>query len=51
MTRGSSAAPSRSRVQENVDVARGAGFHGVFFDDEKRDLAALARELLALGVG
>ena len=38
-------------VQENVDVARGAGLHGLFFDDEKRDLAALARELLALGVG
>jgi len=25
--------------------------HAIFFDDEKRDLAALARELLALGIG
>ena len=38
-------------AEENVDVARSAGMHGVFFDDEKRDLAALARELLVLGVG
>ena len=38
-------------VRENVETARGVGMHGVFFDDEKRDLAALARELLALGVG
>jgi putative hydrolase of the HAD superfamily len=37
-------------AQENVDVARSVGIHGIFFDDEKRDLAALARELLALGV-
>jgi putative hydrolase of the HAD superfamily len=34
----------------NLDVARALGMHGVFFDDEKRDLAALAREILALGV-
>jgi putative hydrolase of the HAD superfamily len=38
-------------VQENVDVARAAGLHGIFYDDEKRDLAALTRELLSLGVG
>lgn len=38
-------------VRENVDVARSAGLHGIYFDDEKRDLAALARELLRLGVG
>lgn len=38
-------------VQENVDVARSVGLHGVYFDDEKRDLAVLARELLVLGVG
>jgi len=38
-------------VMENVEVARSAGLHGVFFDDEKRDLAGLVRELLALGVG
>jgi hypothetical protein len=25
--------------------------HGIFFDDEKRDLAALARELLVLQPG
>jgi putative hydrolase of the HAD superfamily len=37
-------------VRENVDVAVEAGLHGVFYDDEKRDLAALTRELLALGV-
>jgi putative hydrolase of the HAD superfamily len=37
-------------VMENVEVARAAGLHGVFFDDGKRDLAALACELLALGV-
>jgi putative hydrolase of the HAD superfamily len=37
-------------AQENVDVAASMGMHGVFFDDEKRDLAALARELLILGV-
>jgi putative hydrolase of the HAD superfamily len=37
-------------VMENVEVAREAGLHGVFFDDEKRDMAALVRELLALGV-
>jgi len=35
--------------QENVDVARGAGLHAIFFDDGKRDLAALARELVVLG--
>jgi putative hydrolase of the HAD superfamily len=38
-------------VQENVDVARGVGMQAIHFDDRKRDLAALARELLALGVG
>jgi putative hydrolase of the HAD superfamily len=38
-------------VRENVDVARAVGLHGIYFDDEKRDLAALARELLRLGVG
>jgi putative hydrolase of the HAD superfamily len=38
-------------VEENVEVARVAGLHGVYFDDEKRDIALLARELLALGVG
>jgi putative hydrolase of the HAD superfamily len=38
-------------TKENVHVARGAGLHAIFFDDAKRDLAALARELLALGVG
>jgi len=38
-------------VMENVEVARVAGLHGVYYDDEKRDMAALARELLALGVG
>jgi len=37
-------------VMENVETARGVGMHGVFYDDEKRDLAALARELLVLGV-
>ena len=37
-------------VQENVDVARSVGLHGIYFDDDQRDLAALARELLALGV-
>lgn len=37
-------------VMENVANARGIGMRGVFFDDAKRDLAALARELLALGV-
>jgi putative hydrolase of the HAD superfamily len=37
-------------VMDNVEVARTVGLHGVHFDDEKRDLAALARELLALGV-
>ena len=37
-------------VAENVEVARSAGLHGIVFDDERRDLAALARELLALGV-
>ena len=36
--------------QENVDVARSIGMHGVFFDDDKRDLGLLARELLILGV-
>ena len=34
----------------NVAVAKSAGLHALFFDDEKRDLALLARELLALGV-
>jgi putative hydrolase of the HAD superfamily len=34
----------------NVEVARALGMHGVYFDDGKRDLAALARELLVLGV-
>ncbi|HZZ95244.1 MAG TPA: HAD-IA family hydrolase [Usitatibacter sp.] len=38
-------------VQENVEAARSAGMHGLFFDDEKRDVPLLARELLALGVG
>jgi len=38
-------------VRENVEVARAVGLHGIYFDDEKRDLAALARELLRLGVG
>lgn len=38
-------------VMENVETARSIGIRAVFFDDEKRDLAALARELLALGVG
>ena len=38
-------------VEENVAVARTVGMHAIFFDDEKRDLAALARELLALGIG
>jgi len=36
--------------RENVEVARSIGMHGLFFDDEKRDLATLARELLILGV-
>jgi putative hydrolase of the HAD superfamily len=36
-------------VEENVVVARTVGMHGIFFDDGKRDLAALARELLAFG--
>jgi putative hydrolase of the HAD superfamily len=36
--------------EENVEVARGVGMHAILFDDEKRDLAALARALLALGV-
>ena len=34
----------------NVAVAKSAGLHALFFDDENRDLALLARELLALGV-
>ena len=38
-------------VRDNVEVARMAGLHGVFFDDGERDIARLARELLALGVG
>lgn len=38
-------------VEENVEVARRVGMHGIFFDDRERDLAALARELLVLGVG
>lgn len=38
-------------AEENVAVARRVGMHAIYFDDEKRDLAALARELLALGVG
>jgi putative hydrolase of the HAD superfamily len=37
-------------TEENVEMARRVGMHAIFFDDEKRDLAALARELLALGV-
>jgi putative hydrolase of the HAD superfamily len=37
-------------IQDNVEMARTVGMHAVFFDDEKRDLAALSRELLALGV-
>jgi putative hydrolase of the HAD superfamily len=37
-------------TQENVAMASSIGMHAVFFDDEKRDLARLARELLALGV-
>ena len=36
---------------ENVAVAKSVGMHAVFFDDRERDLARLARELLALGVG
>jgi HAD superfamily hydrolase (TIGR01509 family) len=36
--------------QENIDMARNVGMQGLFFDDEKRDLATLARELLVLGV-
>ena len=35
----------------NVEVARSVGLHGIYFDDRERDLAALARELLVLGVG
>jgi putative hydrolase of the HAD superfamily len=38
-------------VQENVEVARSVGMHALFFDDEKRDVPRLARDLLALGVG
>jgi putative hydrolase of the HAD superfamily len=38
-------------VEENVAVARSTGMHAIFFDDGKRDLPALARELLALGIG
>jgi putative hydrolase of the HAD superfamily len=38
-------------VEENVAVARTVGMHALFFDDGKRDLTALARELLALGIG
>lgn len=38
-------------VEENVAVARSIGMHGLFFDDVKRDLPMLARELLALGIG
>jgi putative hydrolase of the HAD superfamily len=38
-------------TRENVEVARSVGMHGIFFDDEKRDLAALARELLVLQPG
>ena len=38
-------------VEANVEVARGIGMHGLFFDDERRDMAKLARELLALGIG
>jgi putative hydrolase of the HAD superfamily len=36
--------------QENVDVAGSIGMHAIFFDDAQRDLAALARQLLTLGV-
>ena len=36
---------------ENVAVANSVGMHAIHFDDEVRDLAKLARELLALGVG
>ena len=38
-------------VEANVEVARSVGMHGLFFDDEQRDMARLARELLVLGVG
>jgi putative hydrolase of the HAD superfamily len=38
-------------AQDNADVARGLGMHAMFFDDERRDLAALARGLLVLGAG
>lgn len=38
-------------VQDNVDVAGSVGMHALFFDDEQRDMAKLARELLRLGVG
>jgi len=38
-------------VEENVAVASTVGMHAIFFDDVKRDLPALARELLALGIG
>ena len=37
--------------EDNVAVARGAGLHAIFFDDQERDVARLARELLALEVG
>ena len=38
-------------VQDNVDVAASIGMHALFFDDEARDMAKLARELLTIGVG
>ena len=34
----------------NVAVAQSVGMHALFFDDEKRDVARLGRELLALGM-
>jgi HAD superfamily hydrolase (TIGR01509 family) len=38
-------------AEANVEVARSIGMHALFFDDEQRDMAKLARELLALGIG
>ena len=38
-------------TRENVETARAVGMHAIFYDDEKRDLGALARELLSLGAG
>ena len=54
LARAGVAAPEAAFVdntRENVETARAVGMHAIFYDDEKRDLGALARELLSLGAG